>query len=214
MGQKVNPLSFRLPQSQDWQSRWFSDEPKIYRQNLLEDVKIRKFLMEKLKLAGIIRAQIDRLINKMKITLFVSRPGVVIGRGGSGVELLKKELVKLVAMAEPEKNLDLDVVEIKNPELSAHLVALRIIEQLEKRFPYRRVVVKTMERVMAAGAQGVKIVLSGRIAGAEISRREKFQKGKMPLQSLRIDIDYAQIPAFTKSGYIGVKVWICKGEKE
>lgn len=214
MGQKVNPIGFRLPQSLDWQSRWFSDNKRRYQENLLEDVKIRKFLMEKLKLAGIIRVQIDRLINKMKITLFVSRPGVVIGRGGSGLELLKKELLKKVSIPEPEKNLDLDVVEIKNPELSAHLITLRIVEQLEKRLPYRRVVAKTIERVMAAGALGVRIVLSGRIAGAEISRREKFQQGKVPLQTLRADIDYAQIPAFTKSGYIGVKVWIFKGEKE
>lgn len=214
MGQKVNPIGFRLPQSLDWQSRWFSDNKRRYQQNLLEDVKIRKFLMEKLKLAGIIRVQIDRLINKMKITLFVSRPGVVIGRGGSGLELLKKELLKKVSIPEPEKNLDLDVVEIKNPELSAHLVTLRIVEQLEKRLPYRRVVAKTIERVMAAGALGVRIVLSGRIAGAEIGRREKFQQGKVPLQTLRADIDYAQIPAFTKSGYVGVKVWIFKGEKE
>lgn len=214
MGQKVNPIGFRLPQSLDWQSRWFSNNKRRYQQNLLEDVKIRKFLMEKLKLAGIIRVQIDRLINKMKITLFVSRPGVVIGRGGSGLELLKKELLKKVSIPEPEKNLDLDVVEIKNPELSAHLVTLRIVEQLEKRLPYRRVVAKTIERVMAAGALGVRIVLSGRIAGAEIGRREKFQQGKVPLQTLRADIDYAQIPAFTKSGYVGVKVWIFKGEKE
>jgi len=213
MGQKVNPIGFRLPLSLEWQSRWFSDDPKVYRQNLLEDIRIRKFLMERLKLAGIIRVQVERLINKMKITLFVSRPGVVIGRGGSGLELLKKELVKLVSISEPEKNLELDVVEVKNPELSAHLVTLRIIEQLEKRFPHRRVVTKAVERVMAAGAQGIRIILSGRIGGAEIGRREKFQQGKVPLQTLRADIDYAQKPAFTKSGYVGVKVWIYRGEK-
>ncbi|TSC54523.1 MAG: small subunit ribosomal protein S3 [Microgenomates group bacterium LiPW_31] len=214
MGQKVNPIGFRLPQNLDWQSRWFSDNKRRYQQNLLEDVKIRKFLMEKLKLAGIIKVQIDRLINKMKITLFVSRPGVVIGRGGTGLELLKKELLKLITIPEPEKNLDLDVVEIKNPELSAHLVALRIVEQLGKRLPYRRVISKAIERVMAAGAQGIRVVVSGRIGGADISRREKFQQGKVPLGTLRADIDYAQIPAFTKWGYVGVKVWIYKGEKE
>ena len=214
MGQKVNPLGFRLPQSLDWQSCWFSDNKKKYRQNLLEDVKIRQFLMEKLRLAGIVRAQIDRMVNKMRITVFVSRPGAVIGRGGSGLELLKKELIKKVSLPSPEKNLDLDVVEIKNPELSAHLVALRVAEQLEKRFPHRRVVAKTVERVMGAGAQGVKVMLSGRIGGAEIGRREKFHQGKVPLQTLRADIDYAQIPAFTKSGYVGVKVWVYKGEKE
>lgn len=214
MGQKVNPIGFRLPQNLDWQSRWFSDNKRRYQQNLLEDVKIRKFLMEKLKLAGIIKVQIDRLINKMKITLFVSRPGVVIGRGGTGLELLKKELLKLITIPEPEKNLDLDVVEIKNPEASAHLVALRIAEQLEKRLPYRRVLSKAIERVMAAGAQGIRVVVSGRIGGSDISRREKFHQGKVPLGTLRADIDYAQIPSFTKWGYIGVKVWIYKGEKD
>ncbi len=214
MGQKVNPVGFRLPLSLDWQSRWFSDNKRRYRQNLLEDVKIREFLLEKLKLAGIVRAQIDRLANKMRITVFVSRPGAVIGRGGSGLELLKKELIKRVSLLSPEKNLDLDVVEIKNPELSAHLVSLRVAEQLEKRMPYRRVIGKTIERIMGSGAQGVKIVLSGRIGGSEIGRREKFHQGKVPLQTLRADIDYSQYPAFTKSGYIGVKVWIYKGEKE
>lgn len=213
MGQKVNPIGFRLPLNLDWQSRWFANNPEIYRKNLLEDIKLRRYLLEKLRLAGISHVQIDRLINKMKITLFVSRPGVVIGRGGSGLELLKKELVKMVSVAEPKKNLDLDVVEVKNTELSAYLTATKIAEQLIKRMPHRRVVTKTIERVMAAGAKGIKIVLSGRIAGAEISRREKFQSGKVPLQTLRADIDYAEFPALTKSGYIGVKVWIYKGEK-
>ncbi|PJE69157.1 30S ribosomal protein S3 [Candidatus Shapirobacteria bacterium CG10_big_fil_rev_8_21_14_0_10_38_14] len=216
MGQKINPIGFRLPQTKDWQSRWFTSNKRQYQKNLLEDVKIRKFLMEKLKLAGIVRVQIDRSINKMKISLYVSRPGVVIGRGGSGLEILKKELNQMVSVREPEKNLEIEVVEIKNPELSAHLVAGRIAEQLEKRMPYRRVVGKTIERVMAAGAKGVKIVLSGRVAGAEISRTEKFgDQGKsanIPSQTLRANIDYAQLPALTRSGYIGIKVWIYKKE--
>lgn len=218
MGQKVNPLGFRLALDKDWRSRWFATDKKIYQKNLLEDAKIRKFLLEKLKLAGVVRIQIDRFINKIKITLYVSRPGMVIGRGGSGLEILKKELCKLVSIPEPEKNLELeDIVEVKNPDLVAFLVAQRIAEQLEKRLPYRRVVTKAIERVMAAGAKGVKIILSGRIAGAEISRRETFgDKGKtgtIPAQTLRADIDYAQVPALTRSGYIGVKVWIYKGER-
>lgn len=216
MGQKVNPIGFRLTQSKNWQSRWFTSDKRQYRENLLEDVKVRRFLMKKLKLAGIVQVQIKRAINKMKIILYVSRPGVVIGRGGSGLELLKKELCQMVSITEPEKNLEIEPVEVKNPELSAQLVALRIAEQLEKRFPYRRVVKRTIERVMAAGAKGVKIVLSGRIAGAEISRTEKFgDRGKgatVPAQTLRADIDYAQIPALTRSGYIGVKVWIHRKE--
>lgn len=213
MGQKVNPLGFRLVQSKDWDSRWFANDPDFYQKNVLEDVKVRRFLMEKLKLAGIIRVLIERSINKMKITLFASRPGMVIGRGGSGLELLKKELMKLISVPEPEKNLDLDVIEIKNPELSARLVGIRIAEQLEKRMPHRRVANKTLERIMGAGAKGIKIVLSGRIGGAEIGRTETFHRGKIPLQTLRAKIDYAQIPALTKFGYIGIKVWVYTGEE-
>jgi len=214
MGQKVNPVSFRLSQNKNWQSRWFSQDPKKYRQNLLEDVKIRRFLMEKLRLAGIIRVQIERSINKMKIILVISRPGVVIGRGGSGLERLKKELIGMVSIENPEKNLEIEPIQVKSPETSAYLVAQRIADQLKKRFPYRRVVSRTIERVMAAGAKGVKIVLAGRIAGSEYSRTEKFgDQGKsanVPSQTLRANIDYAQVPALTRSGYIGIKVWIYK----
>ncbi|MFC1727532.1 30S ribosomal protein S3 [Patescibacteria group bacterium] len=213
MGRKVNPIGFRLGYWQTWKSRWFARKPAQYRENLLEDLKIRKFLMNRLKLAGIVEVRIERFINKMTVTLFVSRPGVVIGRGGTNLELLKKDLFGLVSLSEPEKNLKIDVVEVKNPELSAQLVAVRIAEQLERRFPHRRVISKTLERVMMSGAIGVKIFLSGRIAGAEISRTEKYSQGKVPLQTLRAKIDYAQIPALTKFGYIGVKVWIYKGEE-
>lgn len=218
MGQKVNPISFRLPDNRDWKSRWFAVNQKVYRKNLLEDIKIRKFLMERLKLAGIVRAQIDRSINKLMITLYVSRPGVVIGRGGTGLEQLKKELAKIAGIPNPEKNLELeDVIEVKNPEMNAYLVAIRIAEQLAKRMPYRRVIAKAIERIMSSGAKGVKIVLSGRIAGAEISRTEKFgnqgKSGNVPLSTLRADIDYAAYPALTRSGYIGIKIWIYKGER-
>jgi len=218
MGQKVNPTSFRLPYLKEWKSRWFSADKKQYQKNLLEDVKIRKFLLNKLRLAGIAQVQIERSINKMKIILFVSRPGVVIGRGGSGLELLKKELCRMVTMVQPEKNLEIEAVEVKNPDLVAYLVAQRVAEQLEKRLPYRRVINRTIENVMASGAKGVKIVLSGRIAGAEISRREKFgdkgKTGNIPAQTLRADIDFASTPALTRSGFIGVKVWIYKGESK
>jgi small subunit ribosomal protein S3 len=175
-------------------------------------------LLNKLRLAGISQVQIERSINKMKIILFVSRPGVVIGRGGSGLELLKKDLCRIVTMAQPEKNLEIEAVEVKSPDLVAYLVAQRIAEQLERRFPYRRVINRTIENVMASGAKGIKIVLSGRIAGAEISRREKFgdkgKTGNVPTQTLRADIDFASVPALTRSGFIGVKVWIYKGEKK
>lgn len=218
MGQKVNPISFRLPLTNDWKSRWFSANKKQYQKNLLEDVRLRKFLLGKLKLAGISQVQIERSINKIKIILFVSRPGVVIGRGGSGLELLKKDICKMVSMAQPEKNLEIEAVEVKKPDLSAYLVAQKVAEQLEKRFPYRRVVSKTIENTMAAGAKGIKIILSGRINGAEISRREKFgdkgKTGNIPSQTLRADIDFASVPALTRSGFVGVKVWIYKEENK
>ena len=216
MGQKVNPISFRIPQSRDWKSLWFSADKKQYQKNLLEDVRIRKFLLNKLKLAGISQVQIERSINKMKIALHVSRPGVVIGRGGSGLEMLKKEICQMVSVIQPEKNLEIEAVEVKNPDLNAYLVAQKIAQQLERRMPYRRVIGRTIENVMAVGAKGVKVVLSGRIAGAEISRQEKFgdkgKTGNIPSQTLRADIDFASVPALTRSGFIGVKVWIYKGE--
>ena len=216
MGQKVNPISFRIPQSRDWKSIWFSAGKNQYQKNLLEDVKIRKFLLNKLKLAGISQVRIERSINKMKVILHVSRPGVVIGRGGSGLEMLKKELCDMVSLIQPEKNLEIEAVEVKNPDLNAYLVAQKIAQQLERRMPYRRVVGRTIENVMAVGAKGVKVVLSGRIAGAEISRQEKFgdkgKTGNIPSQTLRADIDFASVPALTRSGFIGVKVWIYKGE--
>jgi len=218
MGQKVNPFSFRLPQTKDWKSRWFVADKNQYQNNLIEDVKIRKFLMARLKLAGISQVLIERSINKMKVILHVSRPGVVIGRGGSGLEILKKELCQMVSIDKPEKNLEIEAIEIKNPDLVAFLVANKIVEQLERRFPHRRAVSRAIETVMASGAKGIKIVLSGRINGAEISRTEKFgdkgKTGNIPTQTLRADIDFASVPALTRSGYIGVKVWIYKGEEE
>lgn len=214
MGQKINPFGFRLKDSKQWKSRWFARDSKQYQKNILEDHKIRGFLMGKLALAGIAEVRIARSINKMKITLVVSRPGVVIGRGGSGLELLKQELIKMVSLPEPEKNLEIDVEELKDPELSARLVATRIAQQLEKRMPYRRVANKAVERVMSAGAKGVKIALAGRVGGTEVGRTETFKDGAIPLQTLRANIDYAQVPALTRFGYVGVKVWIHRGEKE
>lgn len=210
MGNKVNPTAFRLGVIYDWKARWFS-EKKDYQENLLEDIKIRKFLMDKLRLAGIIQTEIERSIHKVKIILSVSRPGVVIGRGGSGLEDLKSQLVKLVTIPNPEKNLEIVVQEVKNPDLSAYFVGQRIAEQVEKRMPSRRVVLKMIERVMGAGAKGTKVVLSGRIEGAEIARKQIYTEGKIPLSTLRADIDFAGVPALTRSGFVGVKVWIYKG---
>ena len=217
MGQKVNPIGARVGKFIPWKSRWFVEDEK-YKDYLLEDIKIRKSLMEKLKLGGITKVEIERLPNSMSIILTVSRPGVVIGRGGTGLEDIKKFILETISsvrgksIRELEKNIkiDLKVNEVKNPEISAHLVANRIASEMERRFPHRRTVAKTMERVMQAGANGVKIVLSGRIAGAEISRVEKYQKGSVPTQTLRENIDYAQVPALLKRGYVGIKVFIHK----
>lgn len=217
MGQKVNPISFRLGNFYTWRSRWFANK-RQYAKQVLEDVKLRRFLMEKLKLAGITKVEIERSINALRIILHVSRPGVVIGRGGTALEQLKGEVMQVLGInpndPKSQKVVIDDIVEVKDPDLQARLVVQRIAEQLEKRYPHRRAVSQAMERVMNARAQGVKIVLSGRIAGAEISRREKYSQGTVPSQTLRADIDYAQVAAFTKSGYVGVKVWIHRGEKQ
>lgn len=217
MGQKVNPIGIRVGNFLPWKSRWFSDGG-VFKDFLFEDIKIRESLMAKLKLAGITTVEIERLPKIMIVNLFVSRPGVVIGRGGTGIEEVKKEILAIIEKSRGKKvkdlKIDIKVNEIKNPELSAYLVAGRVASDLERRMPHRRVVNKAMERVMAAGALGVKIVLGGRINGAEISRVEKFQIGSVPTQTLREDIDYAQVPASLKRGYVGIKVWIHKKEEE
>ena len=217
MGQKVNPTGFRVGNFLPWKSRWFADDYKLQEQ-LLEDIKIRDVLMQKLKLAGVTSVEIERLPKSMAIILTVSRPGVVIGRGGTGLEDLKKSIIDIIGEVRGKRpndlKIDLNVNEVKNPELSAHLVATRIVSELERRIPHRRVVAKTIERVMQSGALGVKIVLSGRIGGAEISRTEKYHEGSVPTQTLREDVDYAQVPALLKRGYVGVKVYIHRKKED
>jgi len=215
MGQKVNPIGFRLGVKGSpfrWKSQWFAKKDQ-YLDFIIEDFKIRQFLDQRLRFAGLMAVRIERLKNQIKIILQVSRPGVVIGRGGKGLEELKRELVKMVSVPDPEKNLEIDVEEVKNAELSAKLLAEKIAFQLEKRMPYRRVVNRAMESVINAGALGVRVVLSGRIAGVDVSRVEKFSRGKVPLSSIRANIDYAERPALTRSGYVGVKVYINRGEE-
>lgn len=207
MGQKIHPIGFRLGITSDWQSRWYAGR-KAYASNVIEDLKIRRLLQERLKLAGLRDVEIERLFNKVKLIIHVTRPGVVIGRGGTGLEELKKAIVAKIDLPSAEKNLQLEVVEVKAPDLSAYLLASRIVMELERRLPHRRVAGRAIERAIGAGAAGVKIVLSGRIGGAEIARRETFKQGKLPLGEIRADIDFAQVPALTKSGYIGVKVWV------
>ena len=174
--------------------------------------------MDKLKLAGVDSVIIERLPKSLVISLDVSRPGVVIGRGGTGIEDVKRFILDIISKARGKKikdmKIDLRVNEIKNPELSAHLVASRIVSEFERRIPHRRVITKAMERVMAAGALGIKVVLGGRIEGAEISRVENYHLGSVPTQTLRENIDYVQIPALLKRGYVGVKVWIHKAKEE
>jgi small subunit ribosomal protein S3 len=212
MGNKVNPTAFRLGGIFDWKSRWFGVKGD-YQKNLQEDIKIRKFLQKKLRLAGLVTIQIERSIHKIKIIIAVSRPGVVIGRGGSGLEELKKELIKLVSVPNPEKNLEIIAQEVKNPDLYSYFVAQRVAEQIEKRMSPRKVALRMIERVMGAGAKGIKIIFTGRIDGAEIARKQVYGEGKIPLSTLRADIDFSSCPAFTRSGYVGVKVWIYKGER-
>ena len=214
MGQKVHPFGFRLGPLYTWKSRWYSS-PKTYQINMLEDHMLRTMLESKLMMAGIVNVEIERSINTVKIFLHVARPGVVIGRGGTNLEALKKEVEKALGKSEDgkPKKIELEVKEVKNPDLQAKLVMDRIIDQLEKRYPHRRAVSQAMSKVMSSGALGIKVVFSGRIGGAEIGRTEKYEEGTVPTQTLRADIDYAERPAFTKSGYVGVKVYIYRGEK-
>jgi small subunit ribosomal protein S3 len=215
MGQKVNPTGFRIGNTFTWKSTWYASA-KDYAQKVLEDKMIRDFFEKKLSNAGLDRVEIDRSINVIKIRLHVSRPGVVIGRGGANLEELKNELARLMKVNPNDPkgmkvSID-EIVEVKNPDLSAKFVAERITDQLKKRYPHRRAVAQALERVMNAGAKGVKIQLSGRIGGAEIGRTEKYSEGTVPTQTLRNIIDYYESPALTRSGYVGIKVWINKGE--
>ena len=213
MGQKVNPIAFRLEtvkNSPEWLSSWYAGKKK-YSTYLLEDKKIRDFVQKKLYSAGIVAIKIERSVKKIKLTLVVSRPGLVIGRGGKELEALKKDVIKLMSKDSGKQNIDIQVEEFKHVDLSAKLIAEKIAFQLTKRMPYRRVVLSSMEKSMSAGAKGIKIILGGRINGAEISRREKFAQGKVPLSTIKSKIDYAECPSLTRSGYIGVKVYLCLG---
>lgn len=213
MGQKVHPFGFRLGPLYTWKSKWYAN-PRDYKTQVLEDHKLREYLHEKLLMAGLNKVGIERSINTIKIILNVSRPGVVIGRGGSNLEQLKKNIEKLIQKSEDGKSrkIEIEVKEVKDPDLQAKLVLDRLIDQLQKRYPHRRAVSQAMSRIMGAGAKGVKIIFSGRIGGAEIGRTEKYEEGTVPTQTLRADIDYAEKPALTKSGYVGIKVYIYRGE--
>src|SRR3990167_9532126 len=212
MGQKIHPVGFRMGIGASWKSRWFAKGRK-YKQFVLQDIKIRDLLMKKLRAAGIQSVEIERAVNKLKVIIFVSRPGVLIGRGGSGLTEIKKFLLSKLAIKD-ENGLEIAPMELKSADLSAYLVAQSVAEQLAKRLPAQRVMNQVIDRVMRSGAKGVRVVLSGRIGGAEIGRRERKSSGTMPLHTLRADIDFSAYPALTKSGYVGVKVWINRGEVE
>ena len=215
MGQKINPKGFRLGPVFTWESRWYADGRR-YKELFLLDVKLRETLFVKLKVAGLAEVGIERSINKVKVTLHVARPGVVIGRGGTGLEDLKKYIESFMAQLDKKKEaqgrlkLDVAVEPVKEPNINAYLVATMVADQLAKRLPAKRVGNQAIERVMAAGAKGARILLAGRIGGAEIARRERFQAGTVPLSTIREKVDYAAVPSLTRSGYIGVKVWICR----
>ena len=205
MGQKVNPHGFRLGVIKTWDAKWYAD--KDYAKNLHEDIKIRDFIKKAAFAAGVSQVVIERASNRVRINIHTAKPGMVIGRGGAGIEALKKGLRKLT-----EKQLDINIAEIKHPELSSQLVAENIAAQLEKRIGFRRAMKQSMGRAMRMGAKGIKVSCGGRLGGAEIARTEHYHEGTIPLQTLRADIDYGFAEAATTYGRIGVKVWIYKGE--
>lgn len=216
MGHKVHPFGFRLGPLYTWKSKWFASGAD-YQAQVLEDHQLRIFLKDRLKQAGLTMTEIERSINTIKITLYVSRPGVVIGKGGTHLEEVQKEVMRLLKINpnDPKgRKVRIKVEEVKNPDIQAELILLRLRDQMEKRYPHRRAVAQAMEKAMASGAKGIKIILAGRIGGAEIGRTEKYTTGTVPTQTLRAEIDYAAEPALTKSGYVGIKVYVYKGERQ
>jgi small subunit ribosomal protein S3 len=212
MGQKVNPVALRLGIHQGFKSIGYYSK-RQYPLTVLSDIKIREALFARLKSAGVGDVIIERSLSSIKLTIYVTRPGIVIGRGGTGLEELKKFIVKMLGVTRKDKNakkIELKVEPIKDPNLNAYIVATNISDQLIKRMPHKRIMKQAVDRVMNSGAKGVRIVLAGRIGGAEIGRRERLQAGKVSLSTIREDIDYASTPSLTKSGYVGVKVWINK----
>ena len=206
MGQKVNPKGFRIGVIRDWDSRWYANN-KDFKNYLYEDYQVRKYVKEKLYSSGVSKVDIERTGGRVKINVFTAKPGIVIGRGGQEVEVLRQELEKMSG-----KKVSVNITEIKRPELDAQLVAESVAASLEKRIAFRRAMKQTVGRTMRMGAGGIKIMCAGRLAGAEIARTEWYAEGKVPLHTLRADIDYGFAEANTAYGKIGIKVWIYKGE--
>jgi len=213
LGQKTHPVGFRLQVNKNWKSTWFTENS--FASELESDVKIRKYLKARLPNAGISKVDISRTSKSITITIFTARPGIVIGKGGEEVNRLKdevKQLTNLSTDTNSSKTVQINISEIKRPELDAALVGANIAHQLQKKVSYRRVVSKAIQSTMRMGADGIRVNVAGRLGGAEIARSEKFSEGRVPLHTLRADIDYVLTEAQTQYGIIGIKVWICNGE--
>ena len=206
MGQKINPTGFRLPVTRDWTSRWYA-EGRNFARTLGEDLKVRSFLQKKLRNASVSRILIERPAKNARITIYSARPGVVIGKQGQDIEVLKNEVQKMMGVP-----VHVNIEEVRRPELDAQLIADSITQQLEKRVMFRRAMKRAMQNAMRLGAQGIKIMSAGRLNGAEIARSEMYKEGRTPLHTFRADIDYCHAEALTKVGVLGIKVWICRGE--
>ena len=207
MGQKVSPIGLRVGINRNWDSRWYAND-KDFAGLLHEDIKIREFLGKELKSASVSRIEIERTKNRVNVYVHTARPGIVIGKDGESVEALRKKVAKITG----DKQVFINIVEIKNPDVGAQLVARSIAEQLENRASFRTVQKRAIQRAMRAGAKGIKTSVSGRLGGADMARAEGYSEGNVPLHTLRADIDYATAEADTTYGKLGVKVWICKGE--
>jgi small subunit ribosomal protein S3 len=205
VGQKVNPKGFRIGVIKTWDSNWYAD--RDYTNLLHEDFKVRKFIKDKFYAAGVSKVEIQRTGNRLRVTIHTAKPGIIIGRGGQEVEILKVELTKMTG-----KSVNINIQEIRKPELDAQIVAENVAQQLEKRISFRRAMKQSVGRTMRVGALGMKIMISGRLGGAEIARTEWHSEGKVPLHTLRADIDYGFAEANTTYGKIGIKVWINRGE--
>lgn len=208
MGQKTNPVGFRLAVRRNWQSRWYASR-KAFPQVLLEDQKIRKILFDKLKFASVPRIFIERASNRIRVKIYTARPGIVIGKKGAEIEKIKEDLGKMTG-----KEILLDIQEVRKPETEAQLVAENVALQLERRISFRRAMKKAVQMTMSLGAEGIRIQVAGRLGGADIARTEKQRQGRVPLHTLRENIDYGFAEAHTVYGIIGVKCWICKKESD
>ena len=205
MGQKVNPNGMRIGINRTWDSRWFSVDS--YSDLLHEDIRIRKFLNDRLKQAGISKIVIERPAKKARISIHSARPGIIIGKRGADIDKLKKDITEMTGV-----DTQLNIVEIRKPELDAHLVAASIAQQMEKRVSYKKAMKRAIQSAMRLGAEGIRVICSGRLGGIEIARKEEYREGRVPLHTFRADVDYGEGTAFTTYGTCGVKVWIFKGE--